>query len=69
MFRALQAIGNSRIPRRPWDEHDCEVNAGQNLPLSRWKTVEIFKIVRFQSLKFTKGISVANKIVEKVDRT
>ena len=69
MFRALQAIGNFRIPRRPWDEHDCEVNAGQNLPLSRWKRIEILKIVRFQSLNFTKGISVTKKIVGKVDRT
>ena len=24
-----------------------------NLPLSRWKTIEISKIVRFQSLNFT----------------
>ena len=24
-----------------------------NLPLSRWKTIEILKIVRFQSLNFT----------------
>ena len=24
-----------------------------NLPLIRWKTIEIFKIVRFQSLNFT----------------
>ena len=74
MFRALQAIGKFRIPRRPWDAHDCEANTGQktnigNLPLSRWKTIEILKIVRFQSLNFTKGISVANKIVRKVDRT
>ena len=26
-------IGKFRIPRRPWDEHDCEANAGQRL----WK--------------------------------
>ena len=31
MFRALQAMGKFRIPRRPWDEHDCEANAGQLL--------------------------------------
>ena len=31
MFRALQAIDKLRIPRRPWDEHDCEANAGQLL--------------------------------------
>ena len=24
-------IGTFRIPRRPWDEHDCETNAGQLL--------------------------------------
>ena len=24
-------IGTFRIPRRPWDEHDCEANAGQLL--------------------------------------
>ena len=24
-------IGKFRIPRRPWDEHDCEANAGQLL--------------------------------------
>ena len=24
-------IGTFRIPRRPWDEHDCEANAGQHL--------------------------------------
>ena len=55
-------VGKFRIPRRPWDEHDCKPNAGQllfkkknrgNLPLSRWKTIEISKIVRFQSLNFT----------------
>ena len=48
-------IGKFRIPRRPWDKHDCEANAGQrlwkkkkkgNLTLSRWKTIEILKIVR-----------------------
>ena len=31
MFRALQAIGKFRIPRRPWDEHDCEATAGHLL--------------------------------------
>ena len=31
MFRALQATGKFRIPRRPWDEHDCEASAGQRL--------------------------------------
>ena len=56
-------LGKFRIPRRPWDEHDCKPNAGQNnakiktnrgyLPLSLWKTIEISKIVRFQSLNFT----------------
>ena len=45
------------------DEHDCEANEGPqktktktnvfNLPLSHWKTIEILKIVRFQSLNFT----------------
>ena len=35
-----------------------------NLPLSRWKTIEISKIVRFQSLNFT-----SKPIVEKADRT
>ena len=47
-------IGKFRISRRPWDEHDCEANASQrlwkkkkgNLTLSRWKTIEILKIVR-----------------------
>ena len=29
IFRASQAIGKFRIPRRPWDGHDCEANAGQ----------------------------------------
>ena len=24
-------IGKFRIPRRPWDEHDCKANAGQLL--------------------------------------
>ena len=24
-------IGKFRIPRGPWDEHDCEANAGQRL--------------------------------------
>ena len=56
-------VGKLFIPRRPWDEHDCKANAGQllcknktnrgNLPLSRWKTMEISEIVRFQSLNFT----------------
>ena len=40
-----------------------------NLPLSRWKTIEILKIVKFQSFNFTskpKGYPVTNnKIVRK----
>ena len=24
-------LSKFRIPRRPWDEHDCEANAGQRL--------------------------------------
>ena len=31
MFRALQTTGKFRIPRRPWDAHDREANAGQRL--------------------------------------
>ena len=41
-----------------------------NLPPSRWKTTEILKIVKFQSLNFTskpKGLN--NKIVGKADHT
>ena len=56
-------IGMFRIPRWPWEEHDSEANAGGstslqkqrqtvNLPLSRWKTIEILKIIRFQRLHF-----------------
>ena len=51
------ALGKFCIPQRPWDEHDCEANAGQllcknkNKPekfaLSHWKKIEILKIVRF----------------------
>ena len=37
MFRALQAIGKFRIPRRPWDELDCEANAGQLLCKNKHK--------------------------------
>ena len=54
---SLSSLDDLDIPRRPWGEHDCEANAGQllcknktnmgNLPLSRWKTIEIFKTVRF----------------------
>ena len=60
--RAGSGIGKFRIPRRPWDEHDCEANAGQllyknknigNLLRSRWKMIEISKKVRSQSLNFT----------------
>ena len=44
-----------------------------NLPLSQWKTIEILKIVRFQSLNFTskpKGCLLQkNKIVGKANRT
>ena len=60
---SLSSLDDLDIPRRPWGEHDCEANAGQllcknktnmgNLPLSCWKKIEIFKIVRFQSLIFT----------------
>ena len=54
-------IGKFRIPRRTWDEHDWEANAGQllgktnidKLRLSRWKTIQIMKIIRFQSSNFT----------------
>ena len=56
-------IGKFRITGLPWDEHDWEANASQllckkktnigNLLLSRWKTIEILKTVRFQSLNFT----------------
>ena len=61
---ALRLIGKFRIPRRPWDEHDCEANGRVNffaktksnirdLPLGRWKTIENLKIIWFQSLNFT----------------
>ena len=61
-MRSRFQIGKFRIPRRPWDEHDYKANVGQftktktnigNLPRSRWKTMEIFKKVRFQSFNFT----------------
>ena len=61
-LRSRFQIGKFRIPRRPWDEHDCEAYVGQftktkanicNLPRSSWKTIEIFKKVRFQSFNFT----------------
>ena len=41
-----------------------------NLPLSRWKTIEILKDVRFQSLNFTsKPKGYLLQIVGKDDRT
>ena len=75
-------VSKFRIPWRPWEEHDCEANAGQllcknkkknmqgNLPLSRWETIEILKIIRFQSLNFTRkpkgGLSQTTKLWEKM---
>ena len=54
------------ISRQPWNEHDFEDKEGMrvnffaktktkigNWPLIRWKTIEIFNIVRSQSLNFT----------------
>ena len=40
-----------------------------NLPLSRWKTIEILKIVRFQSLNFTSLLQTTKLHVGKADRT
>ena len=30
-FGKEMLIGRFRIPRWPWEEHDCEANAGQRL--------------------------------------
>ena len=63
----IRLMGKFRIPQRPWDEYDCEANTGQ---WRQWKTIEILKVVRFQSLNFTskpKGLN--NKIVGKADHT
>ena len=56
-------IGKFRIPRRPWDEHNCKANAGQLLYKNKNKHGQFameslendrnLKKVRSQSLNFT----------------
>ena len=59
----VSGIGKFLIPRRSWTSTierlmrvnffaKTKPNKG-NLPLSRWKTIEILKTERFQSLNFT----------------
>ena len=59
MFRALQVIGKFRIPNGPWTStiarlmrvnFFAKTNVG-NLPLSRWKTIEILKNSKISKLK------------------
>ena len=46
--------GTSPISRLMWVNFFGKTKTNiDNLPLSRWKTIEISKIVRFQSLNFT----------------
>ena len=67
------AIGKFGIPRRTWDEHDCEANAGQLLGKNKNKHRQIAA----ESLENdtnhennTEGISVSNsKTVERAGRT
>ena len=51
-------IGKFCIPRRPWDEHDCQANAGQLVCKTKIFAESLendrnLKTVRFQSLNFT----------------
>ena len=37
VFGKGMLIGRFRIPRWPWEEHDCEANAGQRLCRNKYK--------------------------------
>ena len=77
------AIGKFGIPRRTWDEHDCEANAGQLLDKNKNKhrqiAVESFendtnhennKISKLKLYQYAEGISVSNsKTVERAGQT
>ena len=77
------AIGKFGIPRRTWDEHDCEANAAQLLGKNKNKHRQIAaeslendtnhennKISRLKLYQYAEGISVSNsKTVERAGRT
>ena len=67
------AIGKFGIPRRTWDEHDCEANAGQLLGKNKNKHRQIAaellendtnhetnKISKLKLYQSAEGISVSN---------
>ena len=73
-------IGKFRIPRRTWDEHDCEANAGQLLGKNKNKHRQIAaeslendtnhennKILKLKRYQYAEGISVSSS--KTVDRT
>ena len=74
-------ISKFRIPRRTWDEHDWEANAGQLLgknqhrqiaaeSLENDKNNENNKISKLKLYQYAEGISVSNrKTVERAGRT
>ena len=76
-------IGKFRIPRRTWDEHDCEANAGELLDKNKSKHTQIAakslendtnhennKISKLKLYQYAEGISVSNsKTVERAGRT
>ena len=77
------AIGKFGIPRRTWDEHDCEAKAGQLLGKNKNKHRQIAaeslendtnhennKISKLKLYQYAEGISVSNsKTVERAGRT
>ena len=77
------AIGKFGIPRRTWDEHDCEANAGQLIDKNKNKHKQIAveslendtnhennKISKLKLYQYAEGISVSNsKTVERAGRT
>ena len=76
-------IGKFRIPRRTWDEHDCEANAGQLLGKNKNKHRQIAaeslqndtnhennKISKLKRYQYAEGISVSSsKTVERAGQT
>ena len=77
------AIGKFGIPRRTWDEHDCEANAGQLIDKNKNKHKQIAveslendtnhennKISKLKLYQYAEGISVSNsKTVERAGQT
>ena len=79
----MSPTGKFRIPRRTWDEHDCEANADQLLGKNKNKHRQIVaeslendtdhennRISKLKLCQCAEGISVSNsKTVERAGRT